>query len=138
MKKLSILILVAALATAAWAAGHIARGHGTLEGGGNFEFMVAVPQNPAHPNGFRFVDTKAGAEVMTHNIVRIDFDRHSVQFMGRGVYNGNPAMIMVNAFDGGAVRGDGLRMVVRDMGGTVLFMAAGHVTEGEIVIRHMR
>jgi hypothetical protein len=138
MKKLSILILVAAMATAAWAVGHVARGHGTLEGGAHFDFFVAVPANSAHPNMFRFADAKAGVEVMSHHFVRIDFDRHSVHFVGRGMYNGEPAMIMVSAFDGGAVRGDGLRMAVRDLSGNVLFMAQGRVIDGEIAIRHMR
>lgn len=138
MKKLSILILVAALAVSAWAVGHVARGHGTLEGGGNFDFLVAVPANPSHPNGFRYMDAHVGAEIVSHHIVRIDFDRHSVRFMGRGTYNGHPAVILVNAFDGGAVRVDALRVAVRDLDGNVVFTAEGRVIEGGIVIRHIR
>jgi len=138
MKKLSILILVAALATAAWAVGHIARGHGSLEGGGNFDFLLALPPNPSHPNGFRFVDAKAGVEVRGHHFERVNFDRHSVEFIVRGTYNDNPAIIRVNAFDGGNVRADGLGVVVRDLSGNVVFHAGGRVAEGDIIINHNR
>lgn len=136
MKKLLLPIIVLSLATAAFAISHLALGQGSIAGGAVFNLALKVPPGAAHPNVFRYM--KNGNEVVVRHFARIDFDRHSVHFVGPTEIGENHAMVFVDAFDGGPAHPDGLHIVIRDGHGNVLFEDGGPVVHGDIVVRHAR
>jgi hypothetical protein len=144
MKRLSILIgLTLGLAVYAWAAMHVARGQGVVEGGSqdgaHFEFRVVMPENPSHPNRFRFWDHGMfiPVDIVMPRVERVRFEHHAVHFVGRGWYNqSTPVHVAVSAFDGGLHHPDRFRMVARNRDGVVVHSAEGELLEGDIIIGH--
>lgn len=142
MKKLSFLVVLAAMAAYAWAAvTYFARGHGVVEGGSyagaHFELQIRLPESHTHPNGFAFFDHGMfiPVDIIVPRPGRINFDGNRVSFAGRGTYNGSMAVtVYVTATDGGRGAPDTFSMVARDASGTIVHSANGNVIEGDIAI----
>ncbi|MDQ2985483.1 MAG: hypothetical protein M3R13_02020 [Armatimonadota bacterium] len=146
MKRLSILFAGLALFAAALASvTHQSFGRGVVAGGSyagsHFHFHVEAPEDPAHENFFRFSDQGMfiPVEIAVPHILRVEFNRNSVFFVGRGTYNRTtPVVVTVTAIDGGPRGRDFLRMAARDESGAMVHSADGHLTQGDIVVRHSR
>ena len=143
MKRLISIVVVAAIATIAWAITHVAEGIGVVEGGSfagaHFEFLVQVPEDRNERNYFTFYDHGMFIPVditMTH-MTRVQFGRNSVTFWGRGTYNGStPVNLTVSATDGGPQQPDHFSMFARDLSGVLIHSAQGQVIEGQLVVLH--
>ncbi|MBA3726935.1 MAG: hypothetical protein H0W86_10900 [Armatimonadetes bacterium] len=143
MKRALILFALTALAVAAWAITHRARGIGVVEGGSwagaHFDFYVQQPENPNSPNRFYFWDHGQFVAVdiyITELDSEVQWGRATARFNGMGTYNGSAAQISVFVLDGGRSRPDRFTMECRAMNGQLMHSANGVLTEGDLTVSH--